>query len=248
MTFAPDDIEIKEFVPTMRGYDRTEVRSFLRAVAEDVRRLEERLEDQSRRALENATSAVAAPVAQSRVESAPSALQDAIRELTEAVQLLAHQANASKTAEPTAVQSTGRTNTGPRGSVLLAGLGPQRSSSFAAERTAPAASTPSVPATWPNVERRSSQRPWSGRPRRQSTATTSSAPSRSSSTTNLAAEAVAVPRGENRELIAAFLSQALHPNQVSVDTDAVDTDQSSLRYDEVAEAPKTNVVPLMRAV
>jgi DivIVA domain-containing protein len=44
MHFSPDEIEIKEFVPTLRGYSREEVRAYLRSLAEDVRRLEEALE------------------------------------------------------------------------------------------------------------------------------------------------------------------------------------------------------------
>jgi DivIVA domain-containing protein len=44
MPFSPDEIEIKEFVPTLRGYGREEVRAYLRSVSEDVRRLEEQLE------------------------------------------------------------------------------------------------------------------------------------------------------------------------------------------------------------
>jgi DivIVA domain-containing protein len=43
MPFSPDEIEIKEFVPTLRGYGREEVRAYLRSVSEDVRRLEEQL-------------------------------------------------------------------------------------------------------------------------------------------------------------------------------------------------------------
>jgi DivIVA domain-containing protein len=44
MPFSPDEIEIKEFVPTLRGYGREEVRAYLRSVSEDVRRLEDQLE------------------------------------------------------------------------------------------------------------------------------------------------------------------------------------------------------------
>jgi DivIVA domain-containing protein len=45
MPFTPDEIEIKEFVPTLRGYGREEVRAYLRSVSEDVRRLEIQLEE-----------------------------------------------------------------------------------------------------------------------------------------------------------------------------------------------------------
>jgi DivIVA domain-containing protein len=38
MGFSPDEIEVKEFLVGLRGYDRDEVRSFLRAVADDYRR------------------------------------------------------------------------------------------------------------------------------------------------------------------------------------------------------------------
>ena len=41
MPFAPDEVEHKEFVPGVRGYRRSEVRSFLRTVAADVARLED---------------------------------------------------------------------------------------------------------------------------------------------------------------------------------------------------------------
>jgi hypothetical protein len=41
---SPDNIEIKEVGPTLRGYGREEVLAFLRSVAENVRRLEEQLE------------------------------------------------------------------------------------------------------------------------------------------------------------------------------------------------------------
>ena len=44
MPFSPDEIEIKEFVPTLRGYGREEVRAYLRSVSEDIRRLEQQLE------------------------------------------------------------------------------------------------------------------------------------------------------------------------------------------------------------
>jgi DivIVA domain-containing protein len=37
MPFSPHEIENKEFIVTFRGYDREEVRSFLRAVAADYR-------------------------------------------------------------------------------------------------------------------------------------------------------------------------------------------------------------------
>ena len=37
MAFAPDEIATKRFIVRARGYDRNEVESFLRAVAEDYR-------------------------------------------------------------------------------------------------------------------------------------------------------------------------------------------------------------------
>ena len=37
MAFSPEEIENKEFLTTLRGYDRDEVRAFLKAVASDVR-------------------------------------------------------------------------------------------------------------------------------------------------------------------------------------------------------------------
>jgi DivIVA domain-containing protein len=41
VAFAPDEIEHKEFVPGIRGYRRSEVRAFLRAVAAEVAKLEQ---------------------------------------------------------------------------------------------------------------------------------------------------------------------------------------------------------------
>ncbi len=99
MTFAPDDIEIKEFVPTLRGYDRAEVRAYLRAVAEDVRRLEERLNDRSLD--ESAAAGAVGPAPQvpaalltevalrSQEPSAMKDLERAVRDLTFAIQAIA---------------------------------------------------------------------------------------------------------------------------------------------------------------
>src|SRR5256885_8540419 len=39
--FSPEEIESKEFLVVLRGYDKDEVGSFLRAVADDVRALTE---------------------------------------------------------------------------------------------------------------------------------------------------------------------------------------------------------------
>lgn len=46
MTFPPEDIETRRFVPAFRGYDRDEVDSFLRAVAADYRKLLARVSSQ----------------------------------------------------------------------------------------------------------------------------------------------------------------------------------------------------------
>ncbi len=43
MALTPQEIEKKEFVPAWRGYDRREVREFLRLVAAEHRALVERL-------------------------------------------------------------------------------------------------------------------------------------------------------------------------------------------------------------
>ena len=37
MAFTPEEVENKEFLTTMRGYDKEEVDAFLRAVAADYR-------------------------------------------------------------------------------------------------------------------------------------------------------------------------------------------------------------------
>ncbi len=277
MTFAPDDIEIKEFVPTMRGYDRTEVRSFLRAVAEDVRRLEEKLEHQKQRSLEHAslpTMVAQPPTASSVVVDGP-ALQDSIRELTQAVKLLALQASLPRLGDTAPPSTPERAKPNVRGSVLLAGIDPTRSTSTVPQRVAPDGFAPSTEVSsahaasnglWTGPERRSSQRPWSGRPRVESAgATNTSAASTKSSpravphqttpptdssterSTTVGAESITVPRGSNRELIDAYLQQALHPAQASVDSHYVHTDDTA-ELKGTDEAPRTNVVPLMRAV
>src|SRR5947208_10105201 len=41
--FSPEEIESKEFLVVLRGYDKDEVGSFLRAVADDVRSLTEQV-------------------------------------------------------------------------------------------------------------------------------------------------------------------------------------------------------------
>ncbi len=64
MPFSPDEIEIKEFVPTLRGYGREEVRAYLRSVSEDVRRLEEQLESAKSLAQSSKPSQVANPAPQ----------------------------------------------------------------------------------------------------------------------------------------------------------------------------------------
>lgn len=43
MPFSPEEIEAKEFLTTLRGYDKDQVGEFLRAVAADYRRLQGRL-------------------------------------------------------------------------------------------------------------------------------------------------------------------------------------------------------------
>lgn len=275
MTFAPDDIEIKEFVPTMRGYDRTEVRSFLRAVAEDVRRLEEKLDHHKQRSLENATApttVIQAPTAQVVVDG--TALQDAIRELTQAVKVLALHATLPRLGETAPVSTPERAKPSVRGSVLLAGIDQTRSTSTVPQRVVPDVAAPAaeVPAAkqgasggvWPGPERRSAQRPWSGRPRipnsaNTSTVSTTHSPrpvqlrpplpvdSSAERAATIEAESVGVPRGSNRELIDAYLQQALHPAQASVDSQQVDTDETA-ELKGTDDAPRTNVVPLMRAV
>ncbi|HZT64171.1 MAG TPA: DivIVA domain-containing protein [Acidimicrobiales bacterium] len=50
MTITPEEIEHKQFMPAVRGYDREEVDAFLRAVAADLRRLTGELEQASERA------------------------------------------------------------------------------------------------------------------------------------------------------------------------------------------------------
>ena len=44
MPFSPDEIETKQFISTLRGFDKDEVSMFLRAVAADYRRAIERAE------------------------------------------------------------------------------------------------------------------------------------------------------------------------------------------------------------
>lgn len=116
MAFSPDDIEIKEFVPTLRGYGREEVRAFLRSVAEDVRRLEGQLVEV------RTTSSVSTPTPDANpataVSSTPNGvpilhrtgiadlvavngLQSAITDLTVAIQALA--SRTTRSAEPSAV-------------------------------------------------------------------------------------------------------------------------------------------------
>lgn len=253
MAFAPDDIEIKEFVPTMRGYDRAEVRSFLRAVAEDVRRLEEKLEDQSRRTLEHP-----APFAHSvAAESAPSALHDAILELTNAVRLLAHQANAPKINH--AVVATPHGSSPSR--TLAPHVTPASPRSLATDGTRVTTVASAASPTWPAVERRSARRPWAGRTAQNSpataspneipgttTGTTTGTSTGTSTSTGSATDSAVFVRGSNRELIRAFLPQVLHRDRVSVDRAPVNIEPPSHGFDEVAESQKTNVVPLMRAV
>lgn len=45
MPISPDEISAKRFVVTLRGYDRSEVESFLRAVARDQSRLIRRVQE-----------------------------------------------------------------------------------------------------------------------------------------------------------------------------------------------------------
>lgn len=45
MPISPDEISAKRFVVTLRGYDRSEVESFLRSVARDQSRLIRRVQE-----------------------------------------------------------------------------------------------------------------------------------------------------------------------------------------------------------
>ena len=69
--FTPEEIEARAFVMVRRGYDTEEVAAFLRAVGDDVRRLQEELAE-SRRRVDPLDSAMADAVAivQSARESA----------------------------------------------------------------------------------------------------------------------------------------------------------------------------------
>lgn len=60
MPISPDEISAKRFVVTLRGYDRAEVDSFLRAVASDQARLLRRLEVLEQKLAEEGPGAVPA--------------------------------------------------------------------------------------------------------------------------------------------------------------------------------------------
>lgn len=156
MTFSPDDIEIKEFVPTLRGYDRAEVRAYLRAVAEDVRRLEERLNEReieraapsseplaTSEAAGDTGSAATAPPRFTAPLDVPFRVQEpvAMRDLEHAVRDLtfAIQAIAARTGVLDRVASTVR---------------PRRTEPVAASRTdAPVPDRRGPNRPWANVER-----------------------------------------------------------------------------------------------
>jgi DivIVA domain-containing protein len=254
MTFAPDDIEIKEFVPTMRGYDRTEVRAFLRAVAEDVRRLEDRLTERALLALKAET----VPEPADRLDPPTnSRLEDAIRDLTVAVQRLN-----TREIGPLAISQMSSESTVPR---------------LASEPIlAPKVTTSEThKSTWDGAERRSASRPWSGSS--AGTPTTASKPDERMNSSNSRAEKRTkhVPQHarsrENQSLISTFLNQALdHRAKPISSTDAPVDDlvrkqlpevtkfapaaklptelPTKLRTNEPESDVPTNVVPLMRAV
>jgi DivIVA domain-containing protein len=268
MTFAPDDIEIKEFVPTLRGYDRTEVRAFLRAVAEDVRRLEDRLAERTEHGV-----APSAPVgkASSLDPSTSTSLEDAIRSLTVAVESLSRTGTSRvvteevikpavlKPVEPVIVKpvivkpveliATTPVITAPVNKpVVIEHVEPEITKpsdspmSDVVPQTSKAANS-----TWDGVERRSARRPWSGRGSNSSTGT--SAPR----------EPAHLRAAANDSLISKFLRQALdHRERPAESETSVGTINESNKTIEANESIETNasksgaatnnVVPLMRAV
>ncbi|MDQ1396934.1 MAG: hypothetical protein QOG64_2193, partial [Acidimicrobiaceae bacterium] len=70
MPFTPEEIESKEFLVVLRGYDKEEVGSFLRAVAADVRNLQQEATSGAE-APAVAPASVAAPVEDAAPAPAP---------------------------------------------------------------------------------------------------------------------------------------------------------------------------------
>jgi DivIVA domain-containing protein len=263
MTFAPDDIEIKEFVPTMRGYDRTEVRAFLRAVAEDVRRLEDRLTERAMIALKAET----VPVPVVPVDPPTSSrLEDAIRDLTVAVQRLS-----TREIAPLGMpeMSNERTETSTRieaprhrtesTTARLAGLPTPETVSeiadhfvFAETVTADSRREPKPTlttkvtspeirkSTWDGVERRSARRPWSGSSAGSPSTASDSDGQTNSGNSRAEKKPKHVPQharsSQNQSLISTFLNQALdHRAKAISSTDAPLDDLVRKHLPEVTE-------------
>jgi DivIVA domain-containing protein len=221
MTFAPDDIEIKEFVPTLRGYDRAEVRAYLRAVAEDVRRLEERLNDRSvdEQGILGAAAATAHVPAALLAEVAlrahePSAMKDlerAVRDLTFAIQAIAARTGLID-------RSTNRT----------------------VAFQVPAEDQP--PEQGPRVERRAASRPWS----QPAADRTSSGRTNTAVDWSLPAlPPMVAPRDratENQSLIDRFLPVALGHAEIEIPTIGPSESDEDIADTEAA------VLPFIRAV
>lgn len=254
MTFSPDDIEIKEFVPTLRGYSRDEVRAFLRSVSDDVRRLEEQLAEArsqqfeehtaklranpATRPADSSSTAVLPASATSGTVPAPAfasvpladgrsidALRDAISELTSAVRMVATGAVAPPNAN----------------SHLLAAFEPRTIAPPAGNSAAPDFSIVPTPAKEYNgPERRRADRPWADRATEQRTGEPGARPA---------------PRDrgkENSEMISAFLDQALGRapvTQVPSLPNAADASEQASRLAAVAATDALhNVIALKRAV
>src|SRR5687768_15765352 len=90
MPFTPEEIETKEFLSVLRGYDKEQVAEFLRALASDVRKLSDRLA----RAEEEAAIA--------KAEAAEQGKDDYSRLGTEVAEILRH---AREGAESTRVEA-----------------------------------------------------------------------------------------------------------------------------------------------
>jgi DivIVA domain-containing protein len=262
MTFAPDDIEIKEFVPTLRGYDRTEVRAFLRAVAEDVRRLEDRLAERAQ------TSAAPATAQQAFDPATSTNLEDAIRSLTAAVQSLGRtSAGDLRTVHVPEVVPVAPVSVVPVAvavaPIALADPAPLPTVATRLEAVAPVTEpvatpvgSPAPPAptsaateqlrtsTWDGVERRSARRPWSGRGNGDSTGSTRS--TESSRSTKSSAAPRHLRSDGNESLISKFLPKVLNHRPTSDDVTNVDVSATELLEDERSD--NSNVVQLMRAV
>lgn len=229
MAFSPDDIEIKEFVPTLRGYGREEVRAFLRSVAEDVRRLEEQLTDARTNAPSRETGSTATPagpatgvpILQRGVADlvAVNGLQSAITDLTVAIQVLA--TRTTRGAEASTVTPAVRIAQFEEATRVA---GERAASVRQAVRLAHQGGLGNVgdtPVEWSGLERRHTGRPWA-------------AP--------VAVEHAETPRDrENSALLRAMIPLVLGTSP-SVDPveDPVSTD--------VDEPERTNVVSFKRAV